>query len=129
MLLVIGGNFALGLTIKTAQNTKTASVNSPWTCIWDGLLSEGYLHLRFGGGLFSGGLIFAKAYDRNFTVIQHWELNFNMTSHCVSDFKKGSKRSTCFTHPRSFDTRLGDWASVNLYSALHLNLFQHLFHH
>ena len=57
MLLVIGGNFALGLTIKTAQNTKIASVNSPWTCIWDGLLSEGYLHLRFGGG---GGAYFQE---------------------------------------------------------------------
>ena len=52
--LIIGGNFAfqngLDLTIKTA------STNSPWAYIREGLLSEGYLHLRFGG------LIFGRAY-------------------------------------------------------------------
>ena len=45
--LIIGRNFAfqngLGLTIKTA------STNSPWPYIREGLLSEGYLCLRFGG--------------------------------------------------------------------------------
>ena len=45
--LIIGRNFAfqngLGLTIKTA------STNSPWAYIREGLLSEGYLCLRFGG--------------------------------------------------------------------------------
>ena len=69
--LIIGGNFAfqngLDLTIKTASS------NSPWAYIWEGLLSEGYLRLRFGGGgLFSGGFIFLRggwAYYRNFTVI------------------------------------------------------------
>ena len=35
---------------------KTASTNSPWAYIWEGLLSEGYLRLRFGG------LIFGRAY-------------------------------------------------------------------
>ena len=57
---VIGGNFAfqngLGLTIKTAN------YNSPWAYIQEGLLSEGYLRLRFGG------LIFGRAYYWNFTV-------------------------------------------------------------
>ena len=52
--LIIGGNFAsqngLDLTIKTA------STNSPWAYIQEGLLLEGYLHLRFGG------LIFGRAY-------------------------------------------------------------------
>ena len=57
---IIGGNFAfqngLGLTIKTVNS------NSPWAYIWEGLLSEGYLCLIFGGayfrvGLFLGGLI------------------------------------------------------------------------
>ena len=52
--LIIGGNFAfqngLDLTIKTA------STNSKWAYIREGLLSEGYLHLRFGG------LIFGRAY-------------------------------------------------------------------
>ena len=38
-------------------NPKTANPNSPWAYIQEGLLSEGYLCLRFGG-LFSGGLIF-----------------------------------------------------------------------
>ena len=32
-------------------------VESPWAYILEGLLSEGFLRLRFGG-LFSGGLIF-----------------------------------------------------------------------
>ena len=40
----------LGLTIKTA------STNSPWAYIREGLLSEGFVHLRFGG------LIFGRAY-------------------------------------------------------------------
>ena len=58
---IIGGNFAfqngLGLTIKTANS------NSPWAYIREGLLSKGYLRLRFGG------LIFGRAYYRNFTVV------------------------------------------------------------
>ena len=52
--LIIGWNFAfqdgLGLTIKTVNS------NSPWAYIREGLLSEGYLRLRFGG------LIFGRAY-------------------------------------------------------------------
>ena len=71
----IGGNFAfqngLGLTIKTVNS------DSPWAYIWEGLLSEGYLHLIFGG-LFSGGLIFGRAYYRNFTV-------FFLLSHAVNN--------------------------------------------
>ena len=47
---------------------KTASTNSPWAYIREGLLSEGYLCLIFGG-LFSGGLIFGGAYYQNFTVL------------------------------------------------------------
>ena len=51
--LIIGRNFAfqneLGLTIKTA------STNSPWVDIREGLLSEGFVHLRFGGLFFLGG--------------------------------------------------------------------------
>ena len=31
---------------------KTVSTNSPWAYIWEGLLSEGYLRLRFGGLIF-----------------------------------------------------------------------------
>ena len=52
--LIIGRNFAfqngLGLTIKTVNS------NSPRAYIREGLLSEGYLRLRFGG------LIFWRAY-------------------------------------------------------------------
>ena len=52
--LIIGGNVAfqngLGLTIKTANS------NSPWAYIREGLLSEGYLRLKFRG------LIFGRAY-------------------------------------------------------------------
>ena len=66
--LIIGGNFAfqngLDLTIKTA------STNSPWAYIREGLLSEVYLRLRFGGAYFREGLFFfgGWAYYRNFTV-------------------------------------------------------------
>ena len=35
--------------------------------LYANFLSEGYLHLRFGG-LFSGGLIFGRSYYRNFTI-------------------------------------------------------------
>ena len=43
---------------KNGQNQlKTASTNSPRAYIWQGLLSEGFSCLRFGG-LFSGGIIF-----------------------------------------------------------------------
>ena len=58
--LIIGGKFAFqnGLDLTT----KTAGTNSPWAYIREGLLSEGYLHLRFGGLIFRrtyflGGLI------------------------------------------------------------------------
>ena len=37
-------------------HNKTASTNSPQAYIWEGLLSEGFLHLRFGG------LILGRAY-------------------------------------------------------------------
>ena len=33
------------------------STNGPWAYIWDGLLSQGFLPLRFGG-LFLAGLIY-----------------------------------------------------------------------
>ena len=45
--LIIKRNFAfqngLGLTIKTA------STNNPWAYVREGLLSEGFVRLRFGG--------------------------------------------------------------------------------
>ena len=69
--LIIGGSFAfqngLDLTMKTA------STNSPWAYIREGVLSEGYLRLRFGGLIF-GRTYFGDreggAYYRNFTVLQ-----------------------------------------------------------
>ena len=53
-------------------DNKTASTNSPWAYIREGLLSEGFLRLRFGGLIFGranfrgGGD--GGAYYRNFTV-------------------------------------------------------------
>ena len=41
---------------NSRKQLKTASTNSPWGYIREGLLSEGYLRLRFGG------LIFGRAY-------------------------------------------------------------------
>ena len=64
--LIIGRNFAfqnwLGLTIKTA------ATNSPWAYIREGLLTEGFLRLRFGGLIFGRAYFFGGAYYRNFTV-------------------------------------------------------------
>ena len=61
--LIIEGNFAfqngLDLTMKTA------STNSPWAYVLEGLLLEGYLCLRLGGLTFGGG---GGGYYRNFTV-------------------------------------------------------------
>ena len=56
--------FGLYLSIKTAKNTTKTALNSskqltatgPWAYIREGLLSEGYLRLRFWG------LNFGKAY-------------------------------------------------------------------
>ena len=41
---------------NSLKQLKTASTNSPWAYIREGLLSEGFLGLRFGG------LIFGRAY-------------------------------------------------------------------
>ena len=41
---------------SSLKQLKTASTNSPWAYIWEGLLPEGFLRLRFGG------LIFGRAY-------------------------------------------------------------------
>ena len=52
----------VGLDNKNSLNTrkqpKTASTNSPWVYIREGLLSEGFLRLRFGGAYFWDGLFF-----------------------------------------------------------------------
>ena len=48
----------MGLTVKTTNP------NSPWAYVWEGLLSEEYLRLRFGV------LVFGRAYFRNFTKEQ-----------------------------------------------------------
>ena len=37
---------------NSLKQLKTANSNSPWAYIREGLLSEGYLHLRFGGLIF-----------------------------------------------------------------------------
>ena len=47
----------VGLDNKNSlKQVKTATTNSPWAYIWEGLFSEGFLRLRFGG------LIFGRAY-------------------------------------------------------------------
>ena len=53
---------SVGLTIKTA------TTNSPWAYIREGLLSEEFLRLRFRGLIF-GRAYFWGAYYRNFTVL------------------------------------------------------------
>ena len=44
---------------------------------------------------------------------QGWKLNFDSTGHLASVFYKCNKKSRICTHPRGFDTRLGEWASAN----------------
>ena len=51
------GLLLVGLTIETVNS------NSAWVYIMKGLLSEGFLRLRFGG------LIFGRVYYRTFTVV------------------------------------------------------------
>ena len=56
---------------NSLKHLKTSNPDSPWAYIREGLLSEGYLRLRFweaGRGLFSGELSFERAYYRSFTV-------------------------------------------------------------
>ena len=40
------------------KQLKTANSNSPWAYIREGLLSEGYLRLRFGGLIFGRAIFF-----------------------------------------------------------------------
>ena len=47
-------------------DNKTASINSPWAYIWEGLLSEGFLRLRFGE------LIFGRAYYYYYYFFFFW---------------------------------------------------------
>ena len=53
-------------SLKHYENNKTASTNSPWAYIQEGLLLEGFLHLRFEGhfreGLFLGGSLLSEFY-------------------------------------------------------------------
>ena len=65
---IIGGNFAFQNGLDPTM--KTASTNSPWAYIREGLLSEGYLRLRFGGLIFGrtyfgggGGGLLSEFYD------------------------------------------------------------------
>ena len=54
---------------NSLKKLKTASNNSPWAYIRKGLLSEGFLRLRFGGLIFgSAFFLWGGAYYRNFTV-------------------------------------------------------------
>ena len=57
------------MTIKTALSTMiTANSNSQWAYVQEGLLSEGYLHQRYGGLNFRR--TFCKgAYYQNFIVL------------------------------------------------------------
>ena len=64
--LIFGGTYYwVGLDNKNSlkhkdnslKQLKTASPNSPWANIWEGLLSEGHFCLRFGGLVFWRGLL------------------------------------------------------------------------
>ena len=74
---ILGFKMAFGLLIKTAKNTKitahakqlkTATSHVAWAYIWEGLLSEGYLRLRFVGLIFGRVYFWRDFRYRNFTV-------------------------------------------------------------
>ena len=54
------------------DNKTPSTMNSPCAYIQEGLLSEGFLRVRFGG------LIFGRAYYRNFTVFVHRHSRFDL---------------------------------------------------
>ena len=54
--LVLDNKNGLKYEDNSLKQLKTANTNSLWAYIQEGLLSEGYLHLRFGG------LSFGRAY-------------------------------------------------------------------
>ena len=70
--LIVGGNLTfqngLGLTIKTPNS------NSPWAYIREGLLSEEYLRLRFGG------LIFERAYFWEGLLSEFYGITYDLCS-------------------------------------------------
>ena len=58
--LLIRRNFAFQngvwlVNTNSLKQLKTANSNSPWAYIWKGLLSEGFLCLRFRGLILGGG--------------------------------------------------------------------------
>ena len=54
---------------NSLKHLKTDSTNSRWAYIREGLLPEGFLHLRIGGIILGGGGVnFGGAYYWNFTV-------------------------------------------------------------
>ena len=60
---------------KSLKQLNTASTNNPWAYNWEGLLSEGFFCLRFGGFIFGrahflffGGGEGGGPYYQNFTV-------------------------------------------------------------
>ena len=57
------------------KQLKTTITNRPWAYIREGLLSQGFVRLRFGG------LVFGRAYYRNFTISFsfRWEFDFFKT--------------------------------------------------
>ena len=80
----------LGLTIKTAsamhylKPLKTASTNSPWAYIWEGLFI--YLFIYFYFFFFGGG----RAYYRNFTVIRGTGVVQGLSSKSPKGFAESS---------------------------------------
>ena len=72
----------LGFTIKTS------STNSPWAYIWEDLLSEGFVRLRFGG------LIFGRAYFFGGLLLEFYCIRYKKrmkkTHHIYSNKRRGA---------------------------------------
>ena len=88
---------------------KTTSTNSPWAYIREGLLSEGYLRLRFGGLIF-GRTYFGRGGGLIIGILRYFNSNL-----CFSD--RMSK-----TFPNIFNNTMNVFADEKTESEMKLIL-------
>ena len=65
---------------NSLKQLKTASTNSPWAFIQEGLLSEGFLHLRFGGLIFTRAYFFFRGWGGGGLLSEFYSIIFHITS-------------------------------------------------
>ena len=85
-------------------DNKRASTNSPWAYIWEGLLPEGFLRLRFGGLIFGRTYFFwgggGGAYQSKWLCTWKITVKYNAQSCLILKFEKAAKKqSQGASHP------------------------------